>query len=322
MISHNARALKNTSFACFTRVLFDYYNITDLPDSVDPTWTFFAVINAIAAPATIVINFLIIWTILSDNDLRKDTHNILLATLALTDLFEGLIVEPLFSWFLFALVSRRPIRCHLVVYAIPAMILSSWTLNTLTLASVDLFVAIEYPLFYQKHVTTKRSVLGTTIFWIVNILFVVVGRVVVKSKEHLKRIFDAIAMAINILIIVYCTIRVQITAHRHRRAINAQLQAVQQKTNTDEDNRRRRQFKQAMTMALVVLSTFLFYCPYILNGILLSTKGKDFSDDFKFINFAIDLTFIHLQSLVNPIVISLRLSYIRAGVKTKVLCRT
>jgi len=229
----------------------------------------------------------------------------------------------MFSWFLVALVKRRPLSCHFVVYASPAVILSCWTLNTLTLASVDLFVAIEYPLFYQEHVKPKKAVLGTGIFWIANTLFLIVGKVwALNSQEHLKRIPNATVMAVNILITLYCTIQVQITAYRQRRHINAQVQAVQQETNTDEDNSRRQQFRQAMTMALVVLSTFLFYCPHIINSILLSTKGKDFSLHFQFINFPIDSTFIHLQSLVNPIVISLRLSYIREAVKNKVLCRT
>jgi len=183
--------------------LFDYYNITDLPDSVKPTWTFFAVINAIAAAPTIVINFLIICTILSDKELRKDTHNILFAALALTDLFEGLIVEPMFSWFLVALVKRRPIACHLVVYGIPALILSCWTLNTLTLASVDLFVAIEYPLFYQEHIKPQKAVIGTSIFWVLNVVFLIVITVLVNSQEHLKKIPSAIVMAVNILITLY-----------------------------------------------------------------------------------------------------------------------
>jgi len=322
MSSPDDTKLQNTSFDCLFSLLFDYYNITDLPDSVEPTWTFFAVINAIASPAMTVINFLIIWTILSDKELREDTHNILLAALALTDFLQGLIVEPMFSWFLVALVKRRPLSCHFVVFGIPAAILGCWTLNTLTLASLDLFVAIEYPLFYRKHVTTKKVVIGTGVFWIANVSILIVGGVLVESHEHLQGIPNAVVMAVNNLIILYCTVKVQITAYRQRRAINAQVQAVQQETNTDEDNRRREQFKQAMTMVLIVLSTFLFYCPYIINSILLSTKGKNFTDDFKFIYFAIDLTFIHFQSLVNPIVISLRLSYIREGVKNKIRCRT
>jgi len=83
--SPNDTTPRNTSFDCLFSVLFDYYNITDLPDFVEPTWTFSAVINAIVAPPVTVINFLIIWTILSDKELREDTHNILLAALALTD---------------------------------------------------------------------------------------------------------------------------------------------------------------------------------------------------------------------------------------------
>lgn len=322
----NASTFKKTSFDCLLKLLFEYHdiaNLSNLQDSAETTWTFFALSNAMFALPTTVINLLIIWTILGDKKLRKVPHNVLLAALAVTDFFEGLIVEPLFSWFLGSLVMRRPITCHFVVFAVPALIVSCWTLNTLALSSVDLYLAVEHPQFYIRHITSKNVFIGTGVFWVLNALFLLVGRVLVHSKQRLKKIPNAAVMAINIFITMFCTVKVQITAYRKRRAIQAQVQAVKDtntSNSTDEDDTRGQHFKYGMTMTLILLATFLFYCPYIINSVILSFKGKNVTDDFKYINFAIDSTFVHLQSLVNPIVVSLRLSYIRKGVKDKLLC--
>jgi len=109
-------------------------------------WTFFAVLNAIATPSTIALNFLIIWTILRDKELKKANHNIQIVALAATDFAEGLIVDHIFSWYLFALPKRRPIRCHFLFYAVPGIVLGCWTVNTLAALSVDMYLSVDYPL--------------------------------------------------------------------------------------------------------------------------------------------------------------------------------
>lgn len=303
--------------------MFDYYNITDhLPDSVEPTWTVVAVVNSIAAPPTIIINFLIIWTILMDKDLRKVTYNVLLAVLAISDLLVGLLVEPLYSWYLVALLERRPIPCHFVVYSVPTTVLGAWTLITLMAASVDLYLAIEHPQFYLEHVTTKKVIIGTAVVWVVNTLGVIGGAVFTSllQLDSLKKLPAAIGFVLHVLVTLVCTAKVQIIAQRQRNAIQAQVQAVQQDT-TEEASRRRQQFKHALNITVIVLATFLLYCPNIVSSIIQLTKGKDITDDFQYISHPISVTSAHLQSLVNPILISLRLSYIREGVKNKLLCR-
>jgi len=321
MISQNSSNFKLTSLNCIMTETFNYLNITDLPDSVEPTWSFLAVLNAIASPVTIIINFLIIWTIVSDKELRKVSHNILLTALAMSDLMVGLIIEPMFSWYLIAFLKRRSIPCHFLVYIIPTLIIACWTLNTLAFTSIDIYLAVEHSQFYLQYVTTRKIMIGYSIFVLINVPFLIVGTILLNYQAHLKKISASIVVTINILIILYCTIKVQITAYRQRRAIQDQVQAVQPDPNTEEDIRRIH-YKQAVAVGLVVLATFLFYCPLIVFTAIQSTQRKYVTDDFQFISFATELTFIHLQSLVNPIVIYFRLSYIREGIKDKLLCRT
>lgn len=271
MISNDTT--KQTSFDCLFKILFNYHNMTDnLPNAVEPTWVVFAVFNAIIAPPTTIINFLIIWTIVSDRELRNVTHNILLVALAVTDFFVGLILEPFFSWFLVALLKRRPVTCQYVIYIVPSIIVSCCMLNTLTLASADLYLAVEHTQFYMEHVTTKKVATGTVIFWISNIFLLMMSTFFLQSNERLKKIPSLLVLICNVVIILYCTIKVQITAHRQRQAIQAQVHAVQQE-NADEEHGRKQQYKHALTVVLIVLSTFLLYCPFIICTIIQLSHG-------------------------------------------------
>lgn len=246
----------------------------------------------------------------------------MLVALAMTDLLEGMVAEPLFVWYLVGLLKRRPIPCHFTVYAIPAIALSILTLNTLMVASFNVFLAVEYFQFYLEHISTKTVVIVTPIIWRVTLFATVGGTAFENGLDRFRKIPIATIAAVNIVITAYCTIKVQMTAYRQRRAIQNQVEAVQQETTEEEVIRRRQQSMCRMTMSLIVVATFLFYCPYIITTIIHLTQGKDVTDDFQYLSFTISVTFVHLQSLVNPIVISLRLSYIREEIKNNLLCRS
>ena len=84
----------STAVVCLISSNFDQHdNLTNLPDSVEPTWIFLSVVNGIAAPPTFVVNLLIIWTVLEDENFRSVSYNLLLAALAVTDLLTGLVVD-------------------------------------------------------------------------------------------------------------------------------------------------------------------------------------------------------------------------------------
>jgi len=72
-------------------------------------------------------------------------------------------------------------------------------------------------------------------------------------------------------------------------------------------------------MIMLVIATFVCYSPLIITAIIETVKGKDVTEDFKFIAQAISVTFINLQSLVNPLIVSLRMSRIRTSVGKKTI---
>ncbi|KAK3737847.1 hypothetical protein QZH41_004787 [Actinostola sp. cb2023] len=184
------------------------------------------------------------------------------------------------------------------------------------MTSVERYLAIEHPNFYRTNVTTKKTMIATAVIWVSMPTALVTGRFLSNESGIVRKVPALVVLASNVLIILFCAIKVQVTAHRQRRAIAQQVAAVQQ----EGQQNRLQEYKRAFTTSMLVLTSVLFYCPLIITVIIEAIKGKDVSDDFKYIARPIYESFIYLQSLVNPLIISLRLSYIRQGVKNKLFC--
>jgi hypothetical protein len=123
-----------------------------------------------------------------------------------------------------------------------------------------------------------------------------------------------VVFGLGVVITFFCLIKVNLTAYRQMKAINAQQAAVQQ-----TDQNRIKEYKRTFTLGLLAIASVLLYCPSLVIKSIGVTKGKEWNDDFKYTSQQIWLTFVHIQSLINPLILSLRLSYIRAGVIKK-LC--
>ncbi|XP_028516693.1 histamine H2 receptor [Exaiptasia diaphana] len=297
-----------------------YVSIGYLPDSVRHTWIILSIVNSIASPLTIVINLLIIWTVVKDTNLRNVNYNILLAALAVTDLIVGLVVEPLFSFHLICFVLGCSTSCTATPTIIAQISCAGSTLIIFMVSSVERYLAIEHTQFYLEKVTTKKIILATVLACLIIPTATLSARILLNDHGHLQKAPIAVAAGLNVLIILYCSMKVQVTAYRQRRAIAAHAATVQlQQEEQEKQERRLEEHKRAFTMGVLVLASILLYCPYIINAILLANNGGDRSNFISTPGFA--ATFIHLQSLLNPIIVSLRLSYIREGVKNKLCCR-
>jgi len=82
---------------------------------------------------------------------------------------------------------------------------------------------------------------------------------------------------------------------------------------------RLQEHKRTLLMGMLVLAAFICYCPFIITTIIDAVKGRDVTEDFKYIAIPIAVSLANLQSLVNPLTVSLRMSAIRKGVTNKLL---
>lgn len=301
------------SLTCLIQPDFDAHNITNVPPSVRSTWYLLSVINGLAAPPTVVLNLFIICTVLGDKRLRSVNYNLLLSTMAVTDFLVGILVQPLFCWYLGCLLQDDcHSYCPYTIYTASILICCGLTLSTFTMASIERYLAIEHPFFYQLNISRRRFMTAIAMVWILTPAALLTGRILTNNlQENLRKVQTIVIVSVNFAPIVFCNIKVHVTSYRKRKAIATQAESVKQQSQALE-------FKRVVIVWILLIETFLFCCPTIIMILIEIVAGRDVTDDFKYVSHPIYVTFAHLQSLVNPITISLRLSCIRKELKKKV----
>ncbi|XP_020910380.1 histamine H2 receptor-like [Exaiptasia diaphana] len=299
---------------------YDPYNVTNLPDSVNPIRTAISIVNGVASPLTVVINALISWSVLGDEDLRSSSFNILLVALAVTDFLVGLLVQPIFSYYQSCLVNNCYSPCTYTLYILSVLTFAGLSVCTLTLVSLERYLAIEHPNFYRKMITAKRVMLGTMIYWAINLTLLISATVYgINNNRNLLMVPPMIFIGLNNLVMLYCGIKVQVTAYRQRRTIALQQESVQQPDEQQRQQERLKEYKRVFMTTILVIVSILFYVPFIIIAVIQAVKSKDVMRDLTYIDIPICLTLLHVQSLINPILVSLRLSYIRTSIKNKLV---
>ena len=296
---------------------FDPNNLTSLPDSVVPTWIFLSVFNSLTALPTAFINFLIIWTIIEKRRLRNANYNLLLTFLAMSDLFVGAVVQPLTVSYLVCLVLKCSSPCKTFPgVALSAMVGSFFALSTLTLLSVERYFAVEFPFFYQQKITNGRVMLVVLAMWVAFPTLSILSRIHIDSSpQHIRKLPTIVFLCSNAIVILFCTIKVHITAYKKRKSI-AIANSASQRRLAEQHN----EHKRSLAIGITVIATVILYSPLITVAIIETAFGPDITQDFKFLSQLTAGSFIYLQSLVNPLIFALRMSYIQQGVKNKLCC--
>lgn len=312
----------DTPSVCFMSPV-GFIPLRNHPDSVNQVWMFLSVVNGIASLPTVAINALIIWATLGDRNLRSSSFNLLLVALAVTDLFVGILVEPMFSLLLGCLQGNCYSPCKLTIYSLSSMVCCFLTVMTLALVSFERYLAIEYPIFYRERVTRKRVLALTVIVWTIVLTLMLTFTIFMnKNHLHLTPVPFLIIASICAVGFLYCSFKVQLTAYRQSKTIAKQLSSVQQSHEQQELEKQLQEYKRVFIITMLLVVSVLFYAPLIVVFAVKAVMGDNVKSDFKYIAMPIGVTFIHLQSLINPIVMSLRLSYIRNQIKNKLLCFT
>ncbi|XP_020908018.1 histamine H2 receptor [Exaiptasia diaphana] len=303
---------------CFLSVPFFDPNNMNPPGSVYPTWTFLATVNGIASLPTAVLNGLIIWTVFWDETIRSSTFNLLLGLLAVTDFLVGLLVEPIFCVLLGCFVKGCHSPCQFTMHALLMLPCCGITMVILVAASVERYLAIQHPNFYLKHVTGKR-VIVTTIMTCVSTFTCLMASSAFLNKNHpsLTRVPIMIVTSVSALVILYCSVKVQLTAYRQSKTIAQQQASVQQADEQQQQEQRLKEYKKGLVMTILVGLMVVFYIPFMIVAAIEAVGGKDVTREFKYLSSPVCITFLQLQSLINPIIMTLRLSYIRQGIKNK-----
>ena len=284
-----------------------YSELSDLHGYSKQEFTFqiaICVFNVIFSLTAIFGNSAILITIWKTSSLPS-VANIFLASLAVSDLAVGLVIQPLFI----ANVLRGEYIAHLALTNL-GTILTLASFFTITAIAVDRLLALQLHLRYEAVVTQFRVTMAVILIWVSAASFASTKHWI----ESLSHIFIS-SIIISILVgnfVVY--LKIYLIVRRHQRQIQHQQHQQQQLSNENIFSVKR-VIKSAMNTFVVYISLLCCYAPFSLSA------QKEFAgviiSPYVYIT---SFTLLFLNSSLNPLLYCWRDRGIRIAVKQLFRC--
>ncbi|XP_078381492.1 melanocyte-stimulating hormone receptor-like [Oculina patagonica] len=268
------------------------------------------VINIILSLTALLGNSAILLTIWKTSSLHS-AANILLASLAVSDVAVGLIVQPLF---IANMLSSGENTVHLALNILgPVLAIASFF--TITAIAVDRLLALQLHLRYKAVVTLFRVTWAVILIWVFAVIFA-------SSKLWIASLSHTIIsiMIITILVANFAVyFKIYLIVRRHQRQIEPhhqlQLQQQQQQANNENFFSVKRFKKSAMNKFLVNIFLLCCYAPYSLSA-QMKFAGVVISPNV----FITTFTLVYLNSSLNPLLYCWRDREIRTAMKRLFCC--
>ena len=255
-------------------------------------------------------NTLILVALHKESSLHPPTK-LLFRSLATTDFFVGVIVEPLVVTYTISAMNQRGNICQYVYVAshITGYILSSVSLFTSTAIGVDRLLALLLGLRYRQVVTLKRTYLTVIGFWVVSI----VGSTLYFLDYRITLWFGYTIVTLCLITSILSFAKIFLTL-RHNR-VQMQLH-VRHGERSQRMQLRRKQYRKTVLNALwVQVALAICYLPHGVVEALLSLNGVT---SVLFKARGIDASFVFLNSSLNPILYCWKIRDVRQAVKDTV----
>ncbi|XP_018516239.1 trace amine-associated receptor 13c-like [Lates calcarifer] len=269
---------------------------------------------------TVNLNLLVIISISHFRKLHSPT-NLLLLSLAVSDFFVGLlmffqIVLIDGCWFL------GDLMC--ILYYILDYIITSASIGTMVLISIDRYVAICDPLHYPTKVTQKRVKICVCVCWVCSTISHSLllkdnleqpGRynscsgecvVVIDYVAGIVDLFLSFIGPVTVIIALY--MRVFVAAMSQARAMRSQIAAVTLRCSV-KITARKSELKAARTLGVVIIVFLICVCPYFC----VALTGQDTFLNASSAAFVICL--FYFNSCLNPVIYAFFYPWFRKSVK-------
>ncbi|XP_076603627.1 trace amine-associated receptor 13c-like [Chaetodon auriga] len=269
---------------------------------------------------TASLNLLVIISISHYKQLQTPT-NLLLLSLAVSDFFVGLLM--LFQtvlidgcWFL------GDIMC--AVYYVSDYTLTSASVGTMVLISVDRYVAICDPLHYSTKINQERVQICVFVCWVFSVIFHCV-----RFKDNLKQlgrynscvgecvlVIDYVAGFVDLFlsfigpvtVIVVLYMRVFVVAVSQARAMRSHIVTVTVQCSV-KVTAKKSELKAARTLGVVVVVFLICVCPYFC----VALTGQDTMLNASSSAFIICL--FYFNSCLNPVIYAFFYPWFRKSIK-------
>ena len=201
-----------------------------------------AIINTLTAPVAVTVNVLIVIAIFSCPRLRTPS-NLLIASLAISDVFVALTVQPGYITYRLMENQHRSVPCFVrIVYNSAFFVCFGVSFMTLSAVSYERFVAVRLRVRYNGFFSSRRVVMYVLAIWTLSIFLTALRWTKMKQAvagTHL------ILWLICLLVSVTTQIGILHVVRRQRRQLQVQLQGA-------ENLRRQREAKLAKHLSVIV----------------------------------------------------------------------
>ena len=273
-----------------------------------------SVLNTLLIPICIAGNVLVLAAVWRNPSLRTPS-TILLCSLAVSDLFVGILLLPVniaIARFYFLSGSSSYSRLFQARFFFTFQ-LCGVSLETMTAISLDRYLALRYHMRYPNLMTSKRAVYVAATFWCKNVILSLIS--IWKRNTIFLVAVVLIALCLFISSITYNAIYRIVRHHQHQ--IHAQQQAVQ--SMNAEQNLKIQAKKHAANTFIYYICMVLCYFPSAVSTLITVTYEPHLN-----ISLYFD-TIVFMNSAINPFLYIWRNREIRRAVLKilrKILCKT
>ena len=233
--------------------------------------------------------------------------NFILCNLALTDMLTGLFTQPLFATLM--MTSAFCVKFCLVntITIIIGNLLSSISVASLFLITLDRHISIFYPFYYEKIKDDKIKLIAIVIIiWLGNIL-IVFGSLA-TPKMTLTSVLGSTFAIVIFFWSLYVNVKAVVVVKKIQRQIQSHV-AVSARRNVEERSNSEAMSRVTRLVSTILGSMLLCYMPFVVFTFI------EIHSDLPFNAWVWISTLVFLNSLANPIVYVLQMKEIRTEMK-------
>ncbi|XP_067274840.1 trace amine-associated receptor 13c-like [Pseudorasbora parva] len=248
--------------------------------------------------------------------------NILILSLAVSDLLTGLFVMPFHLTLLIESCWISGLVMCLFFNFVTFQVTSA-SVHTVALIAVDRFLALHSPFFYSEKISPTVNCIATLLNWLLllfynfTLLFFNGNFIDVMCPGQCLYIIDGVSSVIDLLVVflVPCSLiiilytHVFVIARKHVTAIRA-LQVHNSRESSKNRTSDKSERKAAMLLGILVFAFLLCVLPYYICSLVIP-----YSNDDLFYVRDVTVIFFLLNSTINPIIYALFYPWFQKSLK-------
>ena len=261
-----------------------------------------AIINIVTAPIAVIVNALVVTAIFGTSRLR--THsNLLIACLALSDVFVGLTAQPGYITYRLMENQTRSVPCFVkIIHCVAFYICFGVSFMTLTAVSYERFVAVRLGVRYNNRFSCSRVLKYMLGIWVLNVSLAALQW---AKINHVARGTHHVVWLICLFVTGITQVAVFIIVRRSRQQVHGDAETI-------ENVRKQREVKLALSISLIVGVYLILNFPVMFVTFYHQTLGYNLKS-YNYYSWA--ETFAFLNSCSNPIILYWNNQQIRRRIK-------